>query len=89
MTKLSHDCLYVVLDKRGYRGKYFSTKMYILGTHLKCLSEVLFTSTQNIRVCFQEEIIKIINSFCSKEKVPYLERSTEVKSEKLNPMVHW
>ena len=37
---------------------YFSTKTYVVGTHLKCLTEALLMSTHNL--CFCGEIRKIL-----------------------------
>ena len=45
------------LTKKMCYFSYFTTKTYVVGTHLKCLTESLLMSTHNI--CFHGEIRKI------------------------------
>ena len=47
---------------------YFSTKIYVVGTHQKCLGEALLIGTHNI--CFHMEIRKIFTWY------PFLSRPT-------------
>ena len=42
-------------------------KIYVVGTHKKCLSEALLMSTHHI--CFHREIRKILNAFDCKERL--------------------
>ena len=53
-------CYIIRLDKSGYKiniFSYFSTKIYVVVTHQKCLAEALLMSNHNI--CFHREIRKI------------------------------
>ena len=53
----------ICLGKGGYQENifsYFSMKTYVLGTHKKCLNEVLLMSTHNI--CLHGKIRKYINA---------------------------
>ena len=67
---------YIVLDKVININLCFISpqKTYVVGTHWKCLREVLLMSTHNI--CFLEDIRKI--SVCWLKKVPYLELCNQV-----------
>ena len=61
--------------KEGYPDKYFSyfnTKTYVMGTHQKCLTEVLLMSMYNI--CFYE-VIEKYQLFLKKKKKSTLSRA--------------